>query len=126
MGAIQWWKTSVSCLFLFYGCYLENKCLSVACVQAQLITEKIWKVMSCLCFYVYQVKGWTSEASDEMRRLLGSEAVEMQVFGEDGDTLLVDMRKTAMVSLREHLVFMELARCVIVTSRTVNFILRAH
>ncbi|XP_077073070.1 RING finger protein 17 isoform X4 [Siphateles boraxobius] len=56
------------------------------------------------------VKGWTSEASDEMRRLLGSEAVEMQVFGEDGDTLLVDMRKTAMVSLREHLVFMELAR----------------
>lgn len=106
---------------------LENiNCLSVACLQAQLITEKTWKVMCCLCFYVYQVKGWTSEASDEMRRLLGSEAVEMQVFGQDGDTLLVDMRKTAMVPLREHLVFMELARCVIVTSGAVNFILTAH
>lgn len=50
-----------------------------------------------------------------MRGLLGSEAVEMQVFGEDGDALLVDLKKTPMVSLREHLVFMELARSVIVT-----------
>lgn len=50
-----------------------------------------------------------------MRSLLGSEAVEMQVFGEDGDVLLVDLKKTPMVSLREHLVFMELARSVIVT-----------
>jgi len=82
--------------------------------------------MSCLCFYVHQVNGWTAEASDEMRRLLGNEAVEMQVFGEDGDTLLVDMRKTAMVSLREHLVFMELARCVIVTYVAVNFTPTAH
>ncbi|XP_067300010.1 RING finger protein 17 isoform X2 [Pseudorasbora parva] len=56
------------------------------------------------------VKGWTSESVDEMRRLLGPEAVEMQVFGEDGDTLLVDLKKATMVSLREHLVFMELAR----------------
>uniref|UniRef100_A0A8C1DMD7 Ring finger protein 17 n=1 Tax=Cyprinus carpio carpio TaxID=630221 RepID=A0A8C1DMD7_CYPCA len=57
-----------------------------------------------------QVRGWSLEASDEMRSLLGSEAVEMQVFGEDGDVLLVDLKKTPMVSLREHLVFMELAR----------------
>ncbi|ROI57083.1 RING finger protein 17 [Anabarilius grahami] len=56
------------------------------------------------------VKGWTSEASDEMRRKLGSEAVEMQVFGEDGGALLVDLKKAQMLSLREHLVFMELAR----------------
>ncbi|XP_048049667.1 RING finger protein 17 isoform X3 [Megalobrama amblycephala] len=56
------------------------------------------------------VKGWTSEAGDEMRRKLGSEAVEMQVFGEDGGALLVDLKKTQMLSLREHLVFMELAR----------------
>ncbi|XP_016093416.1 RING finger protein 17 isoform X2 [Sinocyclocheilus grahami] len=56
------------------------------------------------------LRGWSLEAADEMRSLLGSEAVEMQVFGEDGDTLLVDLKKTPMVSLREHLVFMELAR----------------
>ncbi|KAL1267800.1 hypothetical protein QQF64_033163, partial [Cirrhinus molitorella] len=56
------------------------------------------------------VRGWSLEAADEMRSLLGSEAVEMQVFGEDGETLLVDLKKTPMVSLREHLVFMELAR----------------
>lgn len=70
------------------------------------------------------MKGWTSEASDEMRRKLGSEAVEMQVFGEDGGALLVDLKKTQMLSLREHLVFMELARCVKVTSGAVNFILK--
>ncbi len=58
-----------------------------------------------------------------MRSLLGSEAVEMQVFGEDGDTLLVDLKKTPMVSLREHLVFMELARYVIVTSGAPSSIL---
>ncbi|RXN29007.1 RING finger 17 [Labeo rohita] len=56
------------------------------------------------------LRGWSLEATDEMRSLLGSEAVEMQVFGEDGDALLVDLKKTPMVSLREHLVFMELAR----------------
>ncbi len=69
------------------------------------------------------MKGWSLEAADEMRSLLGSEAVEMQVFGEDGDTLLVDLKKTPMVSLREHLVFMELARYVIVTSGAPSFIL---
>ncbi len=58
-----------------------------------------------------------------MRSLLGSEAVEMQVFGEDGDTLLVDLKKMPMVSLREHLVFMELARYVIVTSGAPSSIL---
>ncbi|XP_052004314.1 RING finger protein 17 [Xyrauchen texanus] len=56
------------------------------------------------------VRGWSSEASEEMRRLLGSEAVEMQVFGKDGDTLMVDLKKPPMLSMREYLVFMELAR----------------
>lgn len=60
------------------------------------------------------MRGWSLEASDEMRSLLGSEAVEMQVFGEDGDVLLVDLKKTPMVSLREHLVFMGLARYLII------------
>ncbi|XP_059355870.1 RING finger protein 17-like isoform X2 [Carassius carassius] len=56
------------------------------------------------------LRGWSLEAVDEMKSLLGSEAVEMQVFGEDGDALLVDLKKTPMVSLREHLVFMGQAR----------------
>ncbi|XP_036430958.1 RING finger protein 17 [Colossoma macropomum] len=60
------------------------------------------------------VNGWSREACDEMRRVIGSSAVEMQVFGEDRDTLLVDLKKASvddtLLSLREHLVFMELAR----------------
>ncbi|XP_056611045.1 RING finger protein 17 isoform X1 [Triplophysa dalaica] len=56
------------------------------------------------------VRGWSTEASDEMRSLLGSKAVEMHVFGDEGGTLLVDLKKAPMVSIREHLVFMELAR----------------
>lgn len=71
------------------------------------------------------MRGWSLEAADEMRSLLGSEAVEMQVFGEDGDSLLVDLKKTPMVSLREHLVFMELARYVIVTPGAPSPILAA-
>uniref|UniRef100_W5KUQ3 Ring finger protein 17 n=1 Tax=Astyanax mexicanus TaxID=7994 RepID=W5KUQ3_ASTMX len=59
------------------------------------------------------VKGWSAEARDEMRRVIGSGAVEMQVFSEDRDTLLVDLKKASvddiLLSLREHLVFMELA-----------------
>ncbi|XP_076857432.1 RING finger protein 17 isoform X2 [Brachyhypopomus gauderio] len=64
------------------------------------------------------VKGWSKEACQEMKRIIGSNAVEMQVLGEDGDTLLVDLKTPSMestmnnttFSLREHLVFMELAR----------------
>lgn len=60
-----------------------------------------------------QVKGWSVEASEEMKRVIGSSAVEMQALGEERDTLLVDLKKVSMnssLSLREHLVFMELAR----------------
>ncbi|KAK2850477.1 hypothetical protein Q7C36_009260 [Tachysurus vachellii] len=59
------------------------------------------------------VKGWSVEASEEMKRVVGSSAVEMQVLGEERDALLVDLKKVSMnssFSLREHLVFMELAR----------------
>ncbi|XP_072541367.1 RING finger protein 17 [Salminus brasiliensis] len=60
------------------------------------------------------VKGWSREAREEMRRVIGSSAVEMHVFREDQDTLLVDLKKASvddtLLSLREHLVFMELAR----------------
>lgn len=45
--------------------------------------------------------------------MIGSSAVEMQVFSNERDTLLVDLKKVSMntsLSLREHLVFMELAR----------------
>ncbi|KAK3543926.1 hypothetical protein QTP70_031835 [Hemibagrus guttatus] len=59
------------------------------------------------------IKGWSKEASEEMKCVIGSSAVEMQVLGEERDTLLVDLKKVSMnssLSLREHLVFMELAR----------------
>ncbi|XP_017324761.1 RING finger protein 17 isoform X1 [Ictalurus punctatus] len=59
------------------------------------------------------VNGWSREASEEMKRVIGSSVLEMQVLGEERDTLLVDLKKVSMntsLSLREHLVFMELAR----------------
>lgn len=62
------------------------------------------------------MRGWSTEASDEMRSLLGSDAVEMQVFGDEGGTLLVDLKKPPMLSLRDHLVFMELGRSVMVNT----------
>lgn len=63
--------------------------------------------------FLLQVKGWSREASEEMKRVIGSSVVDMQVLGEERDTLLVDLKKVSMntsLSLREHLVFMELAR----------------
>lgn len=94
----------------------------------------VWKMLGYLCFYGCQVKGWSSEASEEMRNVLRNETAEMQVFGEDGDALLVDLKKTSMadlkktstVSLREHLVFMELARCAIVLSGAGKYIHTSH
>ncbi|KAK6309769.1 hypothetical protein J4Q44_G00196500 [Coregonus suidteri] len=63
-------------------------------------------------------KGWSAEAQDEFRRVVGSASVEMQVFGQERDALLVDLKKAPMdsgssnmpMSLREYLVFLELAR----------------
>ncbi|KAI5628523.1 RING finger protein 17, partial [Silurus asotus] len=59
------------------------------------------------------VKGWCREASEEMKHVIDSSVVKMQVLGEERDTLLVDLKKISMnttLSLSEHLVFMELAR----------------
>ncbi|XP_071394673.1 RING finger protein 17 [Centroberyx affinis] len=62
-------------------------------------------------------KGWSKEAQVEFRRVVGSAAVEMQLCGQDRDFLLVDLRKGPMdrgndlpISVREYLVFIEVAR----------------
>ncbi|KAJ8246735.1 hypothetical protein GJAV_G00254800 [Gymnothorax javanicus] len=64
------------------------------------------------------VKGWCAESQQQFRRAVGSKAVEMQVFGEERDALLVDLKSAPMdkstrdmpLSLRDYLVFLELAR----------------
>ncbi|CAK6968526.1 LOW QUALITY PROTEIN: RING finger protein 17 [Scomber scombrus] len=62
-------------------------------------------------------KGWSKEAQVEFQSVVGSAAVEMHLFGQDRDTLLVDLRKCPMdqssqvpISVREYLVFIEVAR----------------
>ncbi|XP_068428378.1 RING finger protein 17 isoform X2 [Clinocottus analis] len=63
------------------------------------------------------IKGWSKEAQQELVSVVGSAAVEMRPLGWDRDSLLVDLRKTPMerasdapVSIREYLVFIEVAR----------------
>ncbi|XP_067889802.1 RING finger protein 17 [Heterodontus francisci] len=63
---------------------------------------------------------WSAEARNEFTRIVDNKAVQMIVLGEDGDKLLVDLKKPPMdkmesdvpVSLRDALVFLELARFV--------------
>ncbi|KAM6970584.1 RING finger protein 17 [Aplochiton taeniatus] len=63
-------------------------------------------------------KGWTVEAQNAFRQVVGTAAVEMQVFGQETDCLLVDLKKAPMdrcasdmpVSLRDYLLFLEVAR----------------
>ncbi|KAG9330401.1 hypothetical protein JZ751_025522 [Albula glossodonta] len=63
------------------------------------------------------VKGWSTESRVEFQQAVGSKVVEMQVFGEEGDALLVDLKNAPMdksasdmpLSLRDYLVFLELA-----------------
>ncbi|XP_041054619.1 RING finger protein 17-like [Carcharodon carcharias] len=63
---------------------------------------------------------WSVEARTEFTRIVDNKAVQMIVLGEDGDKLLVDLKKPPMdkmesdvpVSLRDALVFLELARFV--------------
>ncbi|XP_046903761.1 RING finger protein 17 [Hypomesus transpacificus] len=65
-----------------------------------------------------QVKGWTAEATDEFRRVASSTAVEMHVFAQDQDFLLVDLKKAPTgcsasnvpLSLQEYLVFLDVAK----------------
>ncbi|XP_031169903.1 RING finger protein 17 [Sander lucioperca] len=62
-------------------------------------------------------KGWGKEAQVEFQSVVGSAAVEMRPLGQDRDSLLVDLRKSPMdqssdvpISVREFLVFIEVAR----------------
>ncbi|KAL6100378.1 rnf17 [Pungitius sinensis] len=62
-------------------------------------------------------KGWSSEAKLEFLSVVGSAAVEMRPMGQDRDALLVDLRKAPVdqssdvpISVREYLVFIEVAR----------------
>ncbi|XP_034549440.1 RING finger protein 17 isoform X2 [Notolabrus celidotus] len=62
-------------------------------------------------------KGWSEKAQVEFCNVVGSAAVEMRPFGQDQDSLLVDLRKAPMdqssdvpISVREYLVFIEVAR----------------
>lgn len=64
-----------------------------------------------------QIKGWSKKAQLEFRNVVGSAAVEMRPLGQDSDSLLVDLRKAPMeqsidvpISIREYLVFIEVAR----------------
>ncbi|RVE58226.1 hypothetical protein OJAV_G00207030 [Oryzias javanicus] len=62
-------------------------------------------------------KGWDSKALVAFRAVTGSAALEMQPLGRDRETLLVDLKKVPVeqysdipISIREHLVFNEVAR----------------
>ncbi|KAK2905757.1 hypothetical protein Q8A73_009700 [Channa argus] len=62
-------------------------------------------------------KGWSKEAQFEFRSVVGTSAVEMWLLGQDRDSLLVDLKKAPMdqssdvpISVREYLVFIEVAR----------------
>ncbi|KAM6934575.1 RING finger protein 17 [Xenentodon cancila] len=62
-------------------------------------------------------KGWSKEAEVEFYKVVDSAAVEMRPLGQDGDSLLVDLRKApteqstdVAISIREFLVFIEVAR----------------
>ncbi|XP_058476020.1 RING finger protein 17 isoform X2 [Solea solea] len=62
-------------------------------------------------------KGWGKEAIYEFRSVVGSATVEMRPLGQDRDSLLVDLKKAPMdqssdvpISVREYLIFIEVAR----------------
>lgn len=66
-----------------------------------------------------QTKGWSKESKIQFCNVVGSAAVEMRTLGQDGDSLLVDLRKAPMeqssdvpISVRRHLVFNEVARYI--------------
>lgn len=66
-----------------------------------------------------QRKGWSKEAQVEFLSVVNSLAVEMRPLGQDRDSLLVDLKKAPIdqssdvpFSVREYLVFIEVARYV--------------
>lgn len=66
---------------------------------------------------IVQAKGWTEEAQVEFQKLVGSSALDMKILSRDKDLLMVDLIKTPMdqscntpISVRQYLVFIEVAR----------------
>lgn len=66
---------------------------------------------------IVQAKGWTKEATVEFKKVVGSSALEMRIFGQDRDALLVDLMRTPKdqscdtpLSVRHYLVYVEVAR----------------
>ncbi|KAG7240408.1 hypothetical protein INR49_026979 [Caranx melampygus] len=62
-------------------------------------------------------RGWSKEAQTEFHSVVNSSTVEMRALGQDRDSLLVDLKKAPMdqssdvpFSVREYLVFIEVAR----------------
>ncbi|XP_028991937.1 RING finger protein 17 [Betta splendens] len=63
------------------------------------------------------VKGWSKKAQIEFQNVIGNSPLEMRTLGKDKYSLLVDLKKTPMnqgsdipLSVREYLVFIEVAR----------------
>nr|XP_033473084.1 RING finger protein 17 [Epinephelus lanceolatus]XP_033473085.1 RING finger protein 17 [Epinephelus lanceolatus] len=61
--------------------------------------------------------GWSTKAQVEFQSVVGSASVELRILGQDRDSLLVDLRKAPVdqlsdvpISVREYLVFIEVAR----------------
>lgn len=66
---------------------------------------------------IVQAKGWTKKATVEFKKVVGSSALEMKIFGQDRDSFLVDLMRTpndqccdTLVSVRHYLVYIEVAR----------------
>ena len=87
----------------------------------------------CVSCLSEQTKGWSKAAQVEFRNVVGSAAVEMRPLGQDRDSLLVDLRKAPMeqsidvpISVREYLVFIEVARyaCIYIRNLSKNILFR--
>lgn len=69
-------------------------------------------------FYSQQSEGWSRGARSEFLRMTNNKAVQMRVFREEDGVLIVDLMKPPAnkissdmpVSLRDALVFLDLAR----------------
>lgn len=88
--------------------------VNLCCLQTAAVLVGVFTL--CVSF---QTKGWSKEAQVEFHNVVGSAAVEMRPLGHDRDLLLVDLRKAPMdqssdvpISVREYLVFIEVARYV--------------
>ena len=83
--------------------------------------DNIVFIVAFLCVRV-QGRHWGKEAQRKMRRLVGTAVLEMQLFSQKNDVLLVDLWKpsldpasTGPVSIRGYLVLIQLARYAVFT-----------